>query len=353
MRKDLSRAGTRGSRAAPLLITIGATVAAAALLLLLVSESFPEALRLFFVAPLANRYYLGNTIAAMAPLIVAGLGIAISFESRSFNLGGEGQIYAGAFVATIVAVGMVNAPAPLAVAASCGAAILAGGLIGAVSGILKRALKVDELISSFLISSAVSFIVDYLVTGPFQDPASNFQTTLAIGESLRFPKIFPPSGLSAGIFAALALALAGKIALDRTRFGFELRICGANSEFARYAGIDTEMYTALPMAISGALHGLAGFLMVFGSYYKTMKGFSAGAGWSAIAVALIAGRDPLALIPSALFYAWLETGSRSLMLGSGAGGEIVSIVQAVIFMLVTARILPRALRSATGKGGRK
>ncbi len=341
-----------------LAFTVAAAVGSACVLLLVFSKSFAESLNLFFIAPIANGYYLGNLAASMVPLIVAALGVSFAFESHNFNLGGEGQIYAGALAATLVALAMPDS-APLAVQlAACAAAAALGGAIGAVSGTLKQRLGVDELISSFLLSSLVALIVDYLVTGPFQDPSSNFQTTRAIAPAAAFVKIFPPSSLSAGIFAALAAAIAGKAVMSRTRFGFELRLCGASREFARYSGIDSGAYTALSMALSGALHGLAGALMVFGSYGKVMKGFSSGAGWSAIAVSLIAKNDPLAIVPAAAFYAYLDSGAKSVMLGSDVSSEIVAIVQAVIFLLVTATRLPferaldRRVRGAKGAGNK-
>lgn len=344
----MSRPSARSGRT--LLFTIAAALAAACLLLFFLSESFAESLSLFFVAPLTNRYYLGNLAASMVPLIVAGLGVAFAFESHNFNLGGEGQLYAGALAATITALGAPESPVFMVQFLSCAAAAAAGGLIGALSGSLKRRLGVDELISSFLVSSIVVLIVDFLVTGPFQDPASNFQTTRAIPPAAAFAKLLPPSSLSIGIFVALLASLVGKAVMDKTRFGFELKLCGANREFSRYAGIDSGNYTVLSMALSGALHGLAGALMIFGSYGKAMRGFSAGVGWSAIAVSLIARNDPLALIPAAAFYAYLESGSKSVMMGSDVSSEIVAVVQAVIFLLVTASRLPFFKKSGAKAG---
>jgi len=216
---------------------------------------------------------------------------------------------------------------------------------------LKRRLGVDELISSFLVSAIVVLIVDYLVAGPFQDPASNFQSTGTLPARLAFAKILPPSALSTGLFVALAVVIAGKLLLDRTRFGFELKLCGINREFAKYSGIDAGFYTVLPMTISGALHGLAGALMIFGSYRATIRGFSAGAGWNAIAVSLIAKNNPLALIPSSLFYAYLEAGSKSVLLGSSVTAEIAAIVQSVLFLLITAGRLPFSRRAKRQGGG--
>jgi simple sugar transport system permease protein len=241
---------------------------------------------------------------------------------------------------TLVALAFPTGPSIAVIGLSFLAAIVAGGLLGGISGVLKRRLGVDELISSFLISAVVILMIDYLVTGPFQDSSSNFQTTAAIPAQYMLRRLLPPSSLNTGIFLATAVAIAGKAVLDKTRFGFELRLCGINRDFARYSGIDNGFYTVLPMTISGALHGLAGALMVFGSYRATMRGFSAGSGWNAIAVSLIAGNNPIALIPASLFYSYLEAGSKSVLMSAQLRSEIAAIVQSVIFLLVTAGRIP-------------
>jgi simple sugar transport system permease protein len=327
-----------------LAITLLASFAAAILLLLLFAEDFPSALRLFFLSPFGNRYAFGNMLAASVPLMIAGLGVSVAFASRNFNLGGEGQVYAGGLAAVLVCLALPEAPPLFVQVLAASAAAACGALIGALSGILKRYLDVDELISSFLGSAIVVLVVDYFITGPFQDGSSNFQTTLAIAPAVRFVRILPPSSLSTGLFLGLFISLVAKFVFDRTRFGYELRVYGQGGDFARYAGIDTGFYTLLPMGISGALHGLAGAAMIMGSYYKAMKGFSGGVGWSAISVALIAHNDPLLVIPAALFLAWLEAGAKGVMIGSNVTSEIVSVVQAVIFFLITARFARRTLR---------
>ncbi len=208
-----SRRSPVGGKFAGLAITLAASFAAAILLLLIFAEDFPAALRLFFLSPFGNKYYFGNMLASTVPLMLAGLGVSLAFASRNFNLGGEGQVYAGGLAAVVVCLMMPDAPPGIVqiLAALAGAAV--GGGIGSVSGALKRSLGVDELISSFLISASVVLIVDYLITGPFQDQSSNFQTTMAIAPALRFARIMQPSSLSPGIFLGLAICLPAKLAL--------------------------------------------------------------------------------------------------------------------------------------------
>jgi len=326
----------RLAKAGALLLIIVLTVLAAALLLLVFSSDFGTALKLFFLGPFSNRFSLGNMLSSAVSLAVAGLGAAVAFGTRSFNLGGEGQVYFGAIASAFICLSFPNGGLPVAIAALLGA-MLAGGLIGLISGELKYRLAVDELISSFLLSSALVCLGDFLVTGPLQDPASNFQTTAEIAAGLRFPKILLPSRLSAAFWLAIAVIAAAAFFIDRTRLGFELRLSGRSPIFSRYVGINTGGYACASMAASGAFYGLAGALMVMGAQFKVMKGFSSGLGWSGIAVALLAGSRPLALIPAALFFAYLGAGADAVMIGADVTSEIADIVQAVVFFLVTAK----------------
>ena len=336
-----------GARALSLALTLACAFAAAVALLAAFSSSFWDALALFFLGPFKNAYYFGNMLNAAIPLVLCGLGVGIAFSSRNFNLGGEGQVYIGA-IATAATCLAFPEGGPIVPFAGAAAGALAGAALGALSGLLKRSLGVDELISSFLASAAFIFLGDFLITGPLQDPGSNFQTTVAIPAAYRLAKIYPPSSLSAGCAIALAAVVLCWFLASRTKFGYELRLCGLNPEFARYAGVDTGAYAVAPMAVSGALHGLAGAAMILGTYHKAMKGFSAGVGWSGIAVALIAGNAPLAMIPSALLFAYLEAGAKAVMVGADVTSEIVAIVQSVVFFLVTARALESPFRRARG-----
>lgn len=315
------------------------------------ASSFPDAVTAFFVRPLTNRYFFGNLLASAIPLMIAGLGIAFAFSSSNFNLGGEGQIYIGALAAVLAARAGGTNPLAIQMLALL-AASMTGAVLGGLSGFLKRHLGVDELLSSFLISGITVYSVDYLIAGPLRDTSSNFMTTVAIPANSAFQKIYPPSNLSTALFLALAAVIVGKFIMDRTRIGFELKIAGANREFAQYAGIGVSASTILPMVLSGALHGLAGGILIFATYFKAMRGFSAGIGWSAIAVSLIAKNNPLGLIPAAFFYAYLEAGSKSVMLGANISSEIVLIIQSAVLILITATRVPLA-RLLSGRNKRK
>lgn len=330
---------------ARVVLAVGVSIALAAGVLALFSQDFGSALAQFFLEPFSNRYFLGNYLADTVPLMIAGLGVLIAFRSKNFNLGGEGQLYAGALAAGVLALRLPAGTDPFAL--WCWTALvgtLTGAAIGALSGLLKAFRGVSEMISSFLISATVINISDFLITGPFQDPASNFQTTRQIAPQFLLPRILAPSKLDISIGLALALILVFMVVAKRTRIGFELKICGENEEFARYCGIPVATYQIAAMAVSGGLYGLAGALLVIGPQGRVIRGFSSGLGWSAISVALLAQGSEAGVVPAALFIAFLGTGSDHVMIGSGIPSEIISILQAVAMFFITARSLPRLRR---------
>jgi simple sugar transport system permease protein len=300
----------------------------------LLSDTPGRALYFFFIGPFRNLYNFGNMLNSAVPLILGGLGVCVAMKAGSLNLGGEGQIYAGAFTATALALALAPLGTPggfLALAAGA----LAAGLAASLSGFCKARWNTSELITTFLLSNALILIVNYLVNGPFLDPATNLQSTAKIDPALRLPLILPPSNLSASLFAALAAAVIVQIFLEKTKLGYELRMAGNNEIFARYGGINTKVNTVLALFISGALYGLAGGLAVFGSYYATVKEFSSGLGWNGLAAALVARFYPPAIIPAALFFAWIASGARIAAQNADFTAETASIAQALIFFLAT------------------
>jgi simple sugar transport system permease protein len=304
----------------------------------ILSKTPGRTLYFFFLGPFLNTYNFGNMLNAAVPLILGGLGVGIAMQTGSLNLGGEGQIYSGAFVSTVTGIALAHMGLCGGIIAVLSGAFFAGAA-AALSGFCKARWNTNELITSFLVSTALIFIVNYFITGPFADPETNLQSTAKIPESLRLPLIFPPSNLSLSLLIALVAVVVVHVFLKRTKTGYEFRMAGANEIFARYGGINTRLNTVLAMFLSGALYGLAGGLSVFGTYYGTVKEFSAGLGWNGLAAALVAGFYPPAVIPSSLFFAWISSGARIAMQNSDITFEVASVVQAVILFMVTSVVL--------------
>ncbi len=312
----------------------------AALLMVFFSGSPLDALHAFFPGVVSNPLYLGEMLNMVVLLSLTGLAIVIAFTAGSFNLGGEGQAYFGALCSVLTARTLPALPSCIGIPLLLLSGIAGGAFLAFLSGVLKAKWRVDELISTFLLSAGVSQVINYLIAGPLSDPDSYLMTTEPLPEAYRLPSILPPSPLNPGvIFPVLLLPLAWYI-MNHTRRGYELRMTGHSNSFARYGGLNTGLYETIPLSVSGGLHGLAGALVLTGTYFAGIQGLTFGLGWNGMAVALIAGRRVPGLIPAALFFSWISQGARLAVLRSGLSLELGAIIQGVLFLLITSGRLP-------------
>jgi riboflavin transport system permease protein len=304
------------------------------LLIFILSGTPLKTIYFFFIGPFRNLYSFGNLLNAAVPMIFGALGIIIAMKAGNLNLGGEGQVYLGAFTTTAASLSLERFGVIGAFAAVTAGA-LASGALSAFSGFCKARWKTPEIITTFLLSCAVIPIINFLVTGPFLDPDTSLISTRKIAENMRLPQILKPSSLNVSFFIAIIFVFTVWFFLYKTKTGYEFRIAGQNEMFARYGGIHTKLNAVIAMAASGAFYGLAGSAAILGTHYAVIKEFSAGLGWSGLTVALIAGFSPIAVIPCSLFLAWTESGARIAMQNTGITYEISYVIQAVIFFLST------------------
>jgi len=315
------------------------------LLIFFLSDTPVKTLYFFFIGPFRNVFSFGNMINAALPLVFGALGVTVAMKAGHLNLGGEGQVYLGAFTTTAAALlfaktGIAHLGV-IGIFLAAAAGVLASGAAAALCGFCKARWNTNELITTFLFSNAIIPVVNYLVTGPFLDPQTSLLSTGKINENMRLALILKPSSLSSCLYIALVFTVIVHLFLERTGKGYEIRMAGNNEIFARYGGINTKFNTVLAMAISGAFYGLAGSLAVLGTYHATIKEFTSGLGWNGLAVALIAGFYIPAVIPAALFFAWLGMGGRIAMQNTGLTPEVASIVQALVFFLSTSLLIKK------------
>jgi ABC-type uncharacterized transport system permease subunit len=290
----------------------------------------------YFVGPFTSRYTFFNMLESGIPLIFTGLGIAVAFNSGVTNLGGEGQIFSGAIVAVVLGVSVAQAPRFFGVITILVGGVAAGALLAGFSGFLRRRWNVSELLTTYLISSGIVYVINYLILGPLRNPQKVTIESVTIPGKFMLARIAQPSFLHAGAFLALAAAVGVYFMVYRTHLGYELRAFGSNRQFARYGGINVSQYFVLPLLISGGLIGLGGAVQVVGRYQSCFTDLTAGLGWNGIAVALIARSNPLGVIPAALLYAYLSAGAKVAMINSDVTFELAAIIQSVIFYLITA-----------------
>ena len=185
-------------------VALTSAVILTVILLSISSDNPLQSISFFFTGPFRNIYNLGNMLDEAGLLIFAGLGMSIAFRAGVFNLGGEGQVYAGATAAVLVSINM-GMGRSLGIISALIAGILTGALIAGISGFLKKQWNTDELISSFLFSGIVIHLTDYLISGPFRDNTSFLVSTVRIPSSLFLNRLFGTSHFNISFFIALGI----------------------------------------------------------------------------------------------------------------------------------------------------
>lgn len=300
-----------------------------------------------------NRF--GNWLEESTTLILLGLAVAVVFRGRQFSLGAEGQLLLGALAAALVSL-YVPAPPGLHLLLVLLAAATAGFLWGLLPGLLKAYLSVDEVVSSLMLNVVAAQGYNLLLLQFLRDPTAAFIRTAPFPDTATLPLLIPGTRVTLGLGLALLAVGAVWFLMKRTTFGFELRLLGLNRSFAEYGGIDTRRVIALSMGISGLLAGLAGAHLASGLLGQLTLGLAPGIGFEGIVVALLARNEPVAVLFTGLFYGYLRTGAQVMERSSDVTREVVSIVQAIIILFVTAeRLLPalRAWRLRRGAGARQ
>lgn len=272
-----------------------------------------------------------GTLVRAIPLALLGTGLCIAFRAGVFNIGGEGQLMLGAVGATIV--GLVPSLGPLQVVLALVAAAAGGALWAGLAAVLKRRFGVLEVISTIMLNFVAANLVAYLVRGPLQEPTGVYPQTDLIGDSARLARLLPGSRLHLGVLIAAAACAVAWWFLRETAAGFRVRAVGASPSAAAIVGrVDVARVTSGALIVSGALAGVAGGVEVTGVTYALYENISPGYGFSAIAVAILAGLRPHLVPLTALLFATLETGALGMQRDAGVPSVVALALEAVVIL---------------------
>lgn len=285
---------------------------------------------------LGSSYGLSETLVKATPLILAGLGVSLAFRMQIWNIGAEGQIYMGACGATWVALfSGIEQPA-LLIGGMFAAAFLAGGLWAGVAGLLRARWQVNEVIVTLLMNYIAILWVNYLIYGPWKDPQGfNFPLTAQFSDAGRLTQFFD-TRLHSGFILALVCALLLYIFMERTVWGYEIKVIGSNLKAAKYAGMRTGTAIFVVLFLSGAIAGIAGFSEVAGLQGRLQHGISPGYGYTAIIIAWLAKRSALGVVIVSLLLGVLLVGGDSLQLSWQLPVAFVYAFQGLILFFLLA-----------------
>jgi simple sugar transport system permease protein len=317
------------SLARALFITLAALLLCAGLLAL-AGQNPLVAGQALVVGAVGSKVRLAESLAKTIPLAMTGLGVALAFRGGFWNIGAEGQFLMGALAATALAT-QLNWP--------LWAVLIGGMVLGAVwaliAGVLKTRRNAPEIITTIMLNYIALNIIEFCVRGPLQEAARSQPQSDVLPKGAQLPALISGTTLHAGIFIALVCALASWWFLFRTERGFLLRASGAGPIAARASGIRVEREILFGVALSGALCGLGGAMEICGATKQLgLSGF--GYGYTAIAVALLAGLHPLGVLPAALLFGLLSAGGGAMERSANIPAVAVSMVTGILICLSAA-----------------
>lgn len=301
-----------------------------------------QALQAMVKGSLGSRSAISETIVQATPLIFTGLAITVAFRGKLWNIGAEGQFFAGAMAAYWIASRIPSlSRVPMALVIFS-AAFIAGGLWGAIPGVLKVRFGANEVIVTVMLNFVIQYILSYLLGGPWQDPGSSFLQTSKIPDAAIYSRLITGTRIHLGLFVALFAVLVVWFLLWKTTLGYEIRAFGSNAIASKYKGISPLWTIILTLAISGAIAGLAGASEVTGLHGRLRLDISTGYGFTGIIVALLGRLHPVGVIVAALAMGAVLNGSLTMHITSGVPIALAFVIQGVVLVaLLTVEILAK------------
>jgi simple sugar transport system permease protein len=322
---------------APVLAIVISLLVCALLILAWGGVMVGEAYLLMFKGALGSVFAITETLARATPLILTGLAAAFAFKARFWNIGAEGQLYAGAIVTVVLGTGWISLPAPLMLPLLMGAGALAGALMLLGPAYLKVRYGVDEVVTTLLGNFIMLLFVSMMLEGPLKDPMGlGWPQSAPVVDDAALPKLIAGKRLHAGLLLALALAAVIWFVNARTTLGFAVKAVGANPKASAFAGIPVERVMLQVALVSGGLAGLAGAGEVAGLKGNLTLDLSPGFGYAGIVVAMLAQLHPLGVVVSALFIAVIFVGADAMSRAVAISSYLANVIVAtsLLFMLV-------------------
>lgn len=321
-----------------------------ALIMMIAGYDPIQAFMAMFDGAFGSANSVANTLAKATPLIFVGLACAFANKGGIFNIGGEGQLYMGAFFAAVIAISLQGMPRLVVIVISILAGAVAGGLVGTLNGALKAKLNINEVIVAIMLNYVCKFLTSHFVNGPFKEEGSQTAKTVHIGEANMLTKLVPKTQLTTAFILALILVAVIYFFFEKTRAGYNIRAVGENPLAAQASGVAMSRTIIAAMGISGALAGLAGATEVFGKMGRFIDLFSPGYGFTGIAVAVLGRNNPFAVLLSALLFGVIDAGSMKMSYVAGVSTSMISVMQGLVILFVATPNLVRCLKLK--KGGR-
>mgnify|MGYP001102394008 FL=1 len=298
-----------------------------------------EAYYNFIIVPLSTKFSALEVLVKATPLIFTGIAVTFAFASGYYNIGAEGQLYAGAVAAAWVGATFVGLPAIIVVPLMLILGFLGGMLWALIPALLKVKLKVDEVVTTLLMNSIIMYFISALLNGPWRDPETGWPKSPEFFEAARFVQLIPRSRLHLGFVIALIVVIIVFIIIKRTPFGLQMRAVGASKAGAQFAGINVNRTMLISALVSGGIAGLAGVSEIAGIHYHLISELSGGYGYTGIIVATLGGLNPFGATIAAMFIGLIDTGAQTVSRVLGVPVYLGDVVQSTLLLITLGMLL--------------
>ncbi|MCP4328339.1 MAG: ABC transporter permease [Alphaproteobacteria bacterium] len=288
-----------------------------------------------FRGALGSSFNIAETIVKATPITLTGLAVVVAFRAKFWNIGGEGQLLAGAMAAAFIGA-REFLPEWSIVPSMIVAGAAAGGAWALVPAILRTRFKVDDVVASLMLNFVILYGMLALLDGPWKDTLSGYPDSPDIRLAAEFPILIERTRIHLGVIIAIVSCVAVWFVMAHTTLGYAIRAVGENPRAAAFSGISIGRVIVLSALISGALAGLAGVGEVAGLHFQVMATISPGYGYTGIVIAMLARLNPLGVIPASLFFAAVITGAETMSRQTGVPVFLAEVIQgmALVCMLV-------------------
>ena len=349
----------------PPAISLFAALAVASILLIALNANVTDAYVALITGAFGTENATAETLVKAIPVLFVGIGICVAFRANVINIGGEGQMIAGAVAGVAVALGFGGQMAPfMVVILSLVAGFIAGALYGGLAGFLKAYFNVNEILSTIMLNQVAVQMMNFLLNGPLLDPTeagtNHIPKTARILAEIQLPRLtigwtegmelFARTRLHYGLLIAVLLAVVMYVLLWHTPLGYRIRAVGFNERASRYAGIPVRRQVVLATFLAGGCAGLAGVVQVLGLQYRLQTdgspaGFTANAGFNGIVAALFGGLNPFGAIPASIFFGGLLVGAQNMQRDIGVPASLITAVNGIIVVFaVSSQVFVRRRR---------
>jgi general nucleoside transport system permease protein len=319
------------------LIAILATLVVCAGLFAALGQDPGRGLSLFFIEPFRSVRALGELAIKATPLLLIGLGLAVSFRANIWNIGAEGQFILGALCGGRVALAASEDTSSWIVVPILLAGALGGLFWAAITAFLRDRFGTSEILVSLMLVYVAEQVLSYLVFGPWRDPAGhNFPQTSLFADPTSIPRLVSGSRANIGLLLALALAGIFWVFLNKSHQGYALEVGGLSPAAARYAGFSSRVSIWLACLVSGAMAGLAGAVEVAGPVKQLTPHISMGYGFAAIIVAFVGRLSPIGVIFSSLLMSMFYIGGELAQSRMGLPKSLTMVFQGVLLFALLA-----------------